>query len=60
MFESIFAKIRVINQEHPALRFQQIMSIAAMKAGWSQNDLFYCPNEIIEKGLDLMMSEILQ
>ena len=57
MFENIFCKVRAINTIHPELRFQQIMSIAAKKAGWNDNDLFYCPNEIILKGLTLFLEE---
>lgn len=44
--------------KHPELRFQQIMSIAAHKAGWKQDDLFYCPNDVIIKGLDLLLQEV--
>lgn len=58
MFESIFCKVRMIATDHPELRFQQIMSIAAKKAGWKDDDLFYCPNKIIEEGLDLMIRDI--
>lgn len=57
MFETIFYNVRAINQIHPELRFQQIMTIAAQKAGWKDNDLFYCPNEIIEKGLAILLEE---
>lgn len=56
MFENIFAKIRMINQIHPELRFNQIMSIAAKRAGWKEDDLFYCPNETIEQGLDMLLN----
>lgn len=58
MFENIFSQVRAINNICPELRFQQIMSIAARKAGWSDNDLFYCPNETILKGLTQFLGEI--
>ena len=32
-----------------------MMSIAAQKAGWKDNDLFYCPDDTIIKGLKLML-----
>lgn len=57
MFETIFCSLRVINQIHPELRFNQIMTIAARKAGWEDNDLFYCPNSTIEKGLSMLLEE---
>ena len=57
MFETIFSNVRAINQIHPELRFQQIMTIAAHEAGWKDNDLFYCPNEIIENGLAMLLEE---
>lgn len=55
MFERIFAKIRMVHMNHPELRFNQIMSIAAKKAGWIGDDLFYCPDNTIEKGLDMLL-----
>lgn len=58
MFEHIFAKIRIVNQLHPELRFNQIISIAAKRAGWKDDDLFYCPDEIIVKGLDALISNL--
>ena len=57
MFETIFSNVRAINQIHPELRFQQIMTIAAQKVGWKDNDLFYCPHEIIENGLAILLEE---
>lgn len=55
MFETIIEKIREVNSAYPELRFQQIMSIAATKAGWGDTDLFYCPDNLIENGLDQMI-----
>lgn len=40
---------------YPELRICQILSIAAHHGGWSDNDLFYCPDEVIEKGLNHMI-----
>lgn len=31
---------------------------AATKGGWNQSDIFYCPNEIILKGLQMIYDEI--
>lgn len=58
MFETIFSSVRAINQVHPELRFQQIMTIAAQKAGWKDNDLFYCPDATIKQGLDMWLGEL--
>lgn len=42
-----------IHQKRPELRVCQIMSIAAQMGGWGNDDLFYCPNEVILKGLEI-------
>ena len=57
MFETIFSNVRAIHQQHPELRFQQIMAIAAQKAGWKDNDLFYCPDSTIKQGLDMLLGD---
>lgn len=59
MFETIFNNVRAICQFHPELHFQQIMTIAAQKAGWKDNDLFYCPDETIKQGLDMWLVELI-
>lgn len=43
-----------IKKVHLELRLCQILSIAANKAGWKDNDLFYCSDETILKGLQIM------
>lgn len=58
MFENIISHVRAIKAIYPELRFQQIMTIAAQKADWKDNDLFYCPDEIILKGLTRFLTEL--
>ncbi len=55
--DEILNLVKVVHAIYPMLRFQQIMSIAAQKAGWKDNDLFYCPDDIIVSGLKLMMND---
>ncbi len=55
--DEILNLAKVVHAIYPMLRFQQIMSIAAQKAGWKDNDLFYCPDDIIVSGLKLMMND---
>ena len=43
-----------IKKVHSELRLCQILSIAANKAEWKDNDLFYCSDETILKGLQIM------
>lgn len=57
MFEKILSATRTIKKLHPQLRYQQIMSIAASKGGWRENDLFYCPDDILLKGLNKIIEE---
>lgn len=55
--DEILSLAKVVNAIYPMLRFQQMMSIAAQKAGWKENDLFYCPDDIIVSGLKLMLND---
>lgn len=55
--DEILNLTNVVHAIYPMLRFQQIMSIAAQKAGWKDNDLFYCPDDIIVSGLKLMIND---
>lgn len=50
----LLARVRKL---HPELRLCQILSIAAYKAGWTDNDLFYCPDSTILKGLELLAEQ---
>lgn len=42
-----------IHQRWPELRVCQTMSIAAQMGGWENDDLFYCPDAVILKGLEM-------
>lgn len=44
-------------KQHPELRLCQVLSIAAHKAGWANEDLFYCPDSTILKGLELLAEQ---
>lgn len=44
----------VIKQNNPELRLCQILSIAAKKAGWKDNDLFYLEDKQLIEGLKIM------
>lgn len=50
----IFSALCEIHQKHPELRVCQIMSVAAKYAGWENDDLFYCPDSVILKGLEIL------
>lgn len=58
MFNEIINSVRAIHQIHPELRFQQIIYIAANKAGWNGDDLFYCEDSIIKAGFEKWLGEI--
>lgn len=60
MFETIFNNVRAIHAIYPELRFQQIMTIAAQRAGWKENDLFYCPDDVINQGLEKTLKEFIK
>lgn len=45
-----------VKKVRPELRLCQILSIAANKSGWDNDDLFYCSDETILEGLQIMKS----
>lgn len=55
--DEILSLIEIVHAIYPMLRFQQMMSIAAQKAGWKENDLFYCPDDTIASGLKFMLND---
>ena len=44
-----------VRSKHPELRICQILSIAAHKAGYTNHDLFYCPDSTVCEGLGLIL-----
>lgn len=58
----IKAKIReylgCIYNCYPDLRIGQIIVNAATKGGWTQGDIFYCPDEVLLKGLEILFNEV--
>lgn len=58
MFDEILKLTKEVKEKYPYLRFQQIMSIAAFHGGWKDNDLFYCSDSIILKGLKSILSDV--
>lgn len=50
--------LTAIKQNHPELRICQIMSIAAKKADWFNDDLFYCPDDTLINGLEKVAEEM--
>lgn len=50
----LLARVRKL---HPELRLCQVLSIVAHKAGWASEDLFYCPDSTILKGLELLAEQ---
>lgn len=47
-----------IRQRHPELRLCQILSNAASKVRYENNDLFYLPDEKLLDGLEILKKEI--
>lgn len=46
-----------VHSKHPELRMCQILSIAAHKAKFLNNDLFYCPDSTVCEGLGLILEQ---
>lgn len=56
-FEECIRLLLNVHFIHPELRMCQVLSIAAHKAGWTNDDLFYCPDSTILKGLELLAEQ---
>lgn len=53
---AIHSMLQYILQEHPELRYAQIIFIAAQYGEWNDNDVFYCPDDILYRGLKQFIS----
>lgn len=53
--ETINRYIKICLQLYPELRYCQLVSNAAALGGWQDNDVFYCEDEMLKKGLLIMM-----
>lgn len=58
MRNKIIELLLLISNIHPELRIGQIMVNAAMKGGWQQSDTFYCPDDVLLKGLQMICGEL--
>lgn len=63
MAEELRAEINMylsyLRNHYPELRVGQIIVNAASKGGWSQNDIFYCPDNVLLNGLKLLCDEVI-
>lgn len=49
--EDITGIIAIVQSEYPHLRLGQLLVCAANYGGWTQDDIFYCPDDILKAGL---------
>lgn len=55
--EKILALLRIAIYKMPMLRVGQILTNAAKLAGWRNDDIFYAPDEVLLKGLEILTEE---
>lgn len=55
--DEIIRGMFIIKGRHQELRAAQIISIAANKGGWKDNDTFYCQDEVLKQGFKRWLSE---
>lgn len=56
-FEECMRLLYEVRSKHPELRMCQILSVAAHKAGYTNHDLFYCPDSTVCEGLGLILEQ---
>ena len=52
----LFYAIEVM-EKHPLLRIGQLIVCAAKMGGWKDDDVFYCPDDVLFDGLKKMLGE---
>ncbi len=60
MFQQIQKYLKIVNGRCPELRVGQIMIAAARSGGWNNDDIFYCPDDVLLKGLEILSGEVAQ
>lgn len=58
MTEDISRYIKLYHDIFPMLRYTQIVSNAAKAGGWNNNDVFYCPDETLLRGLRILLEKV--
>lgn len=53
MSEKILNLLHLVCEEYPHLRVSQVVSNACIAGGWGRDDVFYCPDDILYKGLEI-------
>lgn len=48
--------IQAAREQYPELRLGQLLTKAAQAGGWKNQDIFYCPDNIIADGLKKMLN----
>ena len=56
MNDKITSLIAQVSAIYPELRLGQLLTIAAKNANWQQSDIFYCPDDRLERGLTVMVN----
>ena len=52
--------LQLVNEainKHPELRLGQLLENAAYFGGWNNTDIFYCADEILVKGLKVILNK---
>lgn len=47
--------IQAAREQYPELRLGQLLTDAAKAGGWKNQDIFYCPDDVIADGLKKML-----
>lgn len=55
MPDKIISLMKSVKAIYPELRFCQLLYLASVEGGFGHNDMFYCPDDIIVKGLKVML-----
>ncbi len=55
--DGMLAALKFAWQKHPDMRLTQMMAMAAHLGGWTSTDPFYCEDEMMKRGLEVLGSE---
>ena len=55
---SIIRLIKLAHQAHPEMRICQLIFFAAKVGGWNNDDVFYCSDETLIRGLEQILRRL--
>lgn len=53
----ILSLLCAVKAKVPNLSVPQLLKVAAQREGWDNDDLYWCPEELLERGLESLLED---